>query len=188
MIQDSTNVHSKIYEVKTLCYQILLSDFHNLPDSREGSSLNCFKNKSYYIGGFGAHKCGAVSIFDHGNLAWNKVKFRSNDTPEGMFPTAFHSAVIANDCIYIFGGGSKDKLYNSLFEFDIKKKVWNYKRTFGEMIEPRRSHIACYIGQGNMAIHGGTGANDGVLSSSYYLNFQTFKWSTIGVGLLIGPN
>lgn len=164
-------------EIKIMCFPITITDLHYLPDSREGATINYHKNKSFYVGGFSTHPIGEISILDHNKLFWEKSNIRQQDNvPEGSFPNGFHTSIVFQDFLYVFGGCNKDTAFGTVWEYDMKRQVWNHRRTYGDFIEPRKNHVACYTGMGNMFVHGGSNTNDTVLDSCMSLCFHTFKW------------
>lgn len=176
---DDTMSNRKI-EIKTMCFPINICDLHYLPDSREGATLNNYHQRSYYVGGFSTHPIGEVSAFDHKHLSWERTDARTYDTlPNGSFPQGFHTTIVYKDFLIVFGGSAQDECLSNVWEYEIKRQNWHYKRTYGDEVEPRKNHVACYTGFGNMFIHGGCNSKNEVLDSCLSINLLSGKWSSL---------
>ena len=111
---------------------------------------------------------------------WTQVHYDVNLSIAIPTPRAGHSMIYFENqkCLYFFGGGSVDQMFNDLFIFDIEKHVWLLPVVKGDIPTPRASHSANQISENQFCIFGGgdtrTGYND-----VFLYNTKTYEWHKI---------
>jgi len=91
-----------------------------------------------------------------------------------------HSAVVYNGKMYIFGGRSGTTIvYNDLWAYDFTSQTWANVSTTGTVPIARSSHTASLTSSGTWIIFGGgSAAANTQFNDIYYLNLNTFVWTT----------
>lgn len=122
-----------------------------LPGARDGHSASVIDNFMYIFGGFqediDQFSCD-VHCLNFETMEWKYIQ--TFGTPPSF--RDFHSSIIINNRLYIFGGrGDKHSPYHSQEEIycpeivylDLKTKVWHRPSTTGKIPVGRRSHSMC---------------------------------------------
>jgi hypothetical protein len=128
--------------------------YSDLPNRRYKHSAIVHDDKMYIFAGCvnnTLNKTNDVLFFDFKKKTWKDIKVVGNDIPSKRNK---HSAVLHNDSMFVFSGESSSKKCNDLFQFDLKKYIWNKVDSVGNVPGHRRSHTACVI-DGSMFIFGG---------------------------------
>ena len=130
-----------------------------------------------------------VHVFNTVSLRWSQLpavsEQRGELPPEVPPPCKFHSAVLVEDVVYIWGGvqGNRrtHRFCDVLYAFDVDAHRWSRPEVSGTVPKKRACHSACVLDK-VMYIHGGrdrlNGYNPGRNDISK-LDTSTMVWSTI---------
>ena len=151
------------------------------PNSRMEATFTSFCNHIYLFGGLQTSEYNDLWFLDISDKrnTWEKKTIKN----ENMFNSRYgHSAVLYNDCIYIYGGNiNLRRLRNTLedilvynislntlksAQFKNEKNVFSQKYIY---IPLRRNHIAHVIGW-NMIVYGGIDVTKEYSRESYYIS------------------
>ncbi|GAM27522.1 hypothetical protein SAMD00019534_106980 [Acytostelium subglobosum LB1] len=145
---------------------------------RSGHS-NCYHSvddSMYIYGGFtnndNAHTNDFYS-FNFASKTWNSMVSTS-----GPSSRSYHSAVVYNNAMYIFGGdGGASGLRNDLHVYSFETQLWSELFTEGQRPSARFGHSA--VVDGNcMLIFGGVSGSQ-LSNDVYSLNFDTKAWTLL---------
>eukprot|EP01095_Lingulamoeba_sp_RSL-Kostka_P006869 TRINITY_DN2174_c0_g1_i1.p1 TRINITY_DN2174_c0_g1~~TRINITY_DN2174_c0_g1_i1.p1 ORF type:complete len:324 (-),score=109.44 TRINITY_DN2174_c0_g1_i1:81-1052(-) len=152
------------------------------PDPREYHSMCSIGNKIYVFGG--SKKNGAFNDlweFDTDSNQWNCL---CENGHEGI-PLKWGSTITPyQNKLYVYGGEQIDPLNRQeLYCYDIQTGEWSNPSQTGNSPIPRMNHTATYIPTKNsILIFGGKKLTSAVeLNDLYYLNLDTFKWTSVDI-------
>ena len=131
--------------------------------------------------------------YDTRNASWHALP-TVGELPERRIPFArrSHSAIVVEDfhsgpSILIWAGAglepikARDRLFNDMWAFNIKKETWTFVYQKGDIPTPRSGHSATLIGN-LMYIYGGlvnSESGDGTTAELYCFDTQTLLWSEV---------
>ena len=162
---------------------------HQPPQKRFSHASCIVGNKMYVFGGLNApNKGGNLQTFYSCQLNFNmsspSILYRWEKI-KGDAPRARDSLTLVNvslwsqanlflqiyDNLILFGGcgSGKDKSFNDIHKFDIRKKQWSKLEAFGQTPAPREAHIAQVICDDKMVIHGGINQDQESFSDTWVL-------------------
>ena len=75
----------------------------------------------------------------------------------------------------MFGGcgSGKDRSFNDINKYDLRKRQWSKLEAFGVTPAPREAHIAQVVGDEKIVIHGGISSDQESFADTYVLgNFN----------------
>lgn len=84
-------------------------------------------------------------------LTWKQCTVDGN-SPSGLHG---HTAIVYDDCMYIFAGMIGGKASSDVYEFDLETHEWEKMNTTGIKPPPRYNHSAVLTAQGTMIVFGG---------------------------------
>ncbi|KAJ9458774.1 Mitogen-activated protein kinase kinase kinase ANP1 [Diplonema papillatum] len=98
-----------------------------------------------------------------------------------------HSAVIAGDTLFVFGGWSRDDVYNETYCVDLvrrsKKASWTAPTFSGPVCPKRAHHSAVLLGDDTMLVFGGSTYDRwkaySYLNDTWTLDLINFKWQQL---------
>ena len=180
-LTSKNNLDENLYD-KSLVYKrtrlYLLKNSYQYPLKNFPGSLSEFaitqnQKECILFGGHNTGKNPHVWKFNGYDRSWDIIKAIGTKTNARHG----HTAVLNNKNLYIFGGlYTQLKTFANLEIFNLEAKKWvspifNTKN----MVELRRNHVACSIGN-CMLIQGGIDKNGEILSDCYLLNYQPLQW------------
>jgi len=173
------------YDTEKLIWkEIKTCDIPPLPRDRHVAVVY---NRSIYIFG-GYDGFNRVNDFFEYNVdcdSWQEVIFDGRDGPPT--PRHSHSAVVYEDCLYVFGG--YDGNYkNDFYKFNFTKNHWSkIKHNDSEIWPSSRYRTSCTVVGDKMYMFGG---HDGQqqLNDFYYYHFNMKKWFLINYPKSFGPS
>ena len=116
--------------------------------------------------------------------SWQEVIFCGKEGPPT--PRHSHSAVVYEDCMYVFGG--YDGSYkNDFYKFNFTKNQWSRIKPIDEIWPTPRYRTSCTVVDEKMYMFGG---HDGQqqLNDFYYYNFMKRKWNLINYSKSFEPS
>jgi len=119
-----------------------------------------------------------VHSLDFNTMTWRAIQ------PKGTPPKerTSHSAVMWNDCMYVFGGFSGEEYLNDLHQFDAKTETWtNISDQCRGSIPAPRSRFCASVHGDCMFLLGGWN-KVGYFNDFYMLNLRTKVWTNIPSG------
>ena len=163
------------------------------------SEMYCWKmrqNGDYYYYGWAAvgvrHKVYSFGGYIYGSVlpqmdvhVFNTVSLRcrkltpvmtGRDSLEVPSARLWHTAVLIEDIVYIWGGCHKE-LCNILYAFDVDTHRWFKPLVSGTVPEPRYCHSACVLRK-VMYVYGGC-LDDGDSNQIYKLDTNTMVWTLL---------
>jgi len=160
------------------------------PSERTGQAVVQYDDNLYLFGGRDEETGDLlndlwVADLTPGGVQWILL---SRDGYAPVPGRAFHSAVLYQDSIYIFGGEQEEGFGNDIWRYDIGRDWW--VRVVTNQIEeflptPRAGHVAVYWVNEHLYIWGGYNEVDGYLDDMWAFDFQEETWSRIYQGKLI---
>jgi N-acetylneuraminic acid mutarotase len=121
--------------------------------------------------------CNEVYKFDLDTQKWLKV---SKENPFGDFDLYYHSAIVYQNSMIVFGGFHDNQQKNDLYSFDLITYEWRNitNQLDPNLPTPRYEHGSCLVGQHEMIVIGGRNSNIS-FKDMYMYNFKKAKWSKI---------
>ncbi|KAL6048560.1 Attractin-like protein 1 [Balamuthia mandrillaris] len=113
--------------------------------------------------------CTGLYYYNIESNDWSKYK--GTGLPHGRH---FHSAVLHDGCMYIFGGTSNG-YYNDLFRFHLESQEWKQIKAANKGPSPRYGHSAV-VYENSMYIFGGYDKDGLECNDLYAFNFATITW------------
>jgi len=143
-------------------------------------------NRSIYIfGGYdGFNRVNDFYEYNVDTESWQEVIFCGKEGPPT--PRHSHSAVVYEDCMYVFGG--YDGSYkNDFYKFNFTKNQWSRIKPIDEIWPTPRYRTSCTVVDEKMYMFGG---HDGQqqLNDFYYYNFMKRKWNLINYSKSFEPS
>jgi len=92
-----------------------------------------------------------------------------------------HTALLHNDCMWVFGGvDGKNTAFNDFHFFDFKTNQWGNVGKSGDVVwpPPRYDHSSVII-QNHMWVFGGAVTNKKYLNDMYCFDFDSKQWKSI---------
>jgi len=116
-----------------------------------------------------------LNIFDLNTKHWERIDV-TGDPPSNR---TSHTALVYNDCMYVFGGFSGTHYLNDLQEFNLETKTWTdiSNQCIGKPPSPR-SRFAAVIHRDCMYILGGWNRTE-YFADLFCFNFVTKTWTEI---------
>ena len=71
------------------------------------------------------------------------VLCRGDDGSAAPLPRAYHSSILKNDAIIVFGGGNRDIEFADCWELNLTTCQWKRLQMHGPCPRPRKGHTAC---------------------------------------------
>jgi len=125
------------------------------PGPRRAHSACLYGKKIIIFGGGDGNKAiNEIYILDSEKLAWESFKPKTDVQPQSR---GYHSAVLHNGIMYVYGGSDGEQCFNDVFALDIEKGTWTKKKTSQQF--PCFSHSASLVGSW-MFVFGGHSAAD----------------------------
>ncbi|KAJ9457288.1 Mitogen-activated protein kinase kinase kinase 2 [Diplonema papillatum] len=98
-----------------------------------------------------------------------------------------HSAIIAGDTLFVFGGWSRDDIYNETYCVDLvrrsKKASWTAPTFSGPVCPKRAHHSAVLLGDDTMLVFGGSSYDRwkaySYLNDTWTLDLVNFRWQQL---------
>ncbi|KAI7848366.1 hypothetical protein BDC45DRAFT_317847 [Circinella umbellata] len=94
---------------------------------------------------------------------------------DGPSPRAGHTSVIFENKLYIFGGTDGDHLYNDIWAFDLKARIWMQVPAVGFIPVPR-TYFSSAMVDGVMYIFGGLGPDGQDLGDLCAFRIKSQRW------------
>jgi hypothetical protein len=113
-----------------------------------------------------------------GDTAWLKVDLGTSLTFAGVAPTGrrYHSAVVYDDSMCVFGGDSGGVLNQETHQLDLETLTWSGALTTTGVKPSARVYHATAINGNNMYVFGGHNGSI-KLQDTHYLDLDTLTWS-----------
>ena len=154
------------------------------PSARSGASGTLVNKLLFVVGGVGdaplndmgaaAVELGDVHVLDTESWTWWKPEL-SPPLP----PIAYHAACLCADKIFIFGGSTRDALYNDVLCLDTSSCTWQVALHGDSAKVPRRRRLAAARGSGTrLLLFGGW---DGSHTTAELLEVDTSPWLRLDV-------
>jgi N-acetylneuraminic acid mutarotase len=143
-------------------------------------------NRSIFIfGGYdGFNRVNDFFEYNVDSESWQEVIFCGKEGPPT--PRHSHSAVVYEDCMYVFGG--YDGNYkNDFYKFNFTKNQWTRIKPTDEIWPTSRYRTSCTVVDDKMYMFGG---HDGQqqLNDFYYYNFKKKRWNLINYSKSFEPS
>lgn len=93
-----------------------------------------------------------------------------------------HSAVVANDEMFIFGGFVEGDRTNNTYKYNFKLSEWQLLECSGQIPSARAGHQAVVVYEQDkpfMYVFGGKDNQDNLLNDMWRLNLQSFAWQQV---------
>jgi len=118
-----------------------------LPEKRAGATLVVHHESLLLVGGY----CGAQYYSDiwSYSLKTNKWSLVNATT----FPRAFHSSVVSDDVLYVFGGKNGEQVFDELNALDLTKTTWKPLKANGTVAA--REQTAMIVSGSRIILYGG---------------------------------
>jgi len=137
-----------------------------------------WKNKMYTFGGWNGFNriwFNDMHEYNFDTSTWRPVE------PKGTIPheRTSHSAVVYNNCMYVFAGYSGEKYLNDLHEFNFETETWtDLSQNCGGKPPAPRSRFCAAVHEDTMYIIGGWN-KVGYYADIFTFNFQSRIWTQI---------
>ncbi|CAD8174604.1 unnamed protein product [Paramecium octaurelia] len=171
--------------VKVFWFNIQINEWK--PPVREGCSVTYIPslNKAYMYGGIGNDLFKNFIALNTQTWTWKDIGVGKGEAPvDGRFG---HTATLYKQSIIIYGGEKKfnnvmriRECYSDVRMFNPADKLWTQIKSYGDLIEGRRNHIAQCVGK-YFIIYGGINSFGKVLNDVCSLNLETNKWSNLQI-------
>ena len=147
------------------------------PSPRTGHSGTMVNKLFFIVGGvgdapnntFNTHELSDIFILDTEAWAWWRP-----DVAPALPPTAYHTAALVADKIFIFGGASRETLYNDVIMLDTTTNVWQAVLDGESAAMPKRRRHAVSRGSGTRLLY--FGGWDGGQTTSTLFELDTSSW------------
>ncbi|GBG72775.1 hypothetical protein CBR_g12343 [Chara braunii] len=150
-----------------------------VPRGRAGHAAAVYGDTCYVFGGhMGENKCtDELLSYDFRKKEW----FSFNPDPGGPCERDGHTACIAGDTLYVFGGeksGSEEELLNDLYCLNLQTMTWSIVPPTDDnpAPSPRRGHSACVLG-GAIYIFGGHNSHGERRNDLFRFDLVTLTWN-----------
>jgi N-acetylneuraminic acid mutarotase len=147
-----------------------------IPSERYGHSAVVIENKMYVFGG-----CDSLGRFNNDLFVYNFDKKRWKQlTPSGTLPKArhFHTAVVHDGCIWVFGGKSNGYM-NDLLCLNLKTMSWEPQEYFGGKPPSKRYGHTAVVHNKCMYVFGGYDDFGYKTNELYEYRFDSHEWRKI---------
>lgn len=146
---------------------------------RYGHSVVVCHNKAYFFGGKTHHGASnTLCVFDLATKKWIDQSQANGEWPNGL---TFHTAVLYDEKMYVFGGKTKNDIpSNILYEINLKQGEENFSRVLyrDNAPSPRFGHV-CYVKENAMHVLGGYSTTEEVDPwIGYKYSFTTNTWTS----------
>ncbi|KAJ3441437.1 faciogenital dysplasia protein [Anaeramoeba flamelloides] len=144
----------------------------NKPSPRSEHSLTLFDKKLFLIGG----KKNKIKYADLYSYTFDTKKWTKLTKFKGNLPSkrSGHTATVAQDKIWIFGGKGEDGKYlNDLYMYDPLLNIWKFINPIGKSPPAREKH-SCTFQHGYLMVVGGIGRNR--MSDIWCYSLKKNKW------------
>jgi len=154
----------------------------NRPSPRYGHTAIVFSNFMWIFGGMDGEKVfNDVHIFNFETQEWREVE--CEEMPEKRY---FYSAVLKEDCIYVFGGTPeipnriKARYFNDMWIFSFVNHTWAKIPVDNNLVRGRAGHIS-FLNENELYIYGGFQGDGGFtyLYDFFCFNLDTETWREI---------
>jgi len=140
-----------------------------------------YKNHMYVFGGNGGLACNYTAQLQKYSLPFNpESRFETVEVTTPPSARSGHSAVMHNDCMYIFGGWDGKTSFGDMHQFNFVTNSWAEipKQEFTP--SPRRTHVA-FVNRDKMFIFGGFDESRPAESFNelFSFDFVEKKWSLV---------
>ncbi|CDW80498.1 kelch motif family protein [Stylonychia lemnae] len=172
MLMDELRSCKDKLEKQEICQALwsILPHYAQIPESREGVSIQIIRDNVYIYGGFSRELFGQIRIYDFCSGKWSIID-NTSETPKYRFSQTME---VFNRKLYVFGGAGtyvnqiKMRLgYNDLHIFDTVSETWNQANLEGSP-QKRYNHASAIFGS-IMMIHGGFFADQRKLLNDFAL-------------------
>ncbi|KAJ5079303.1 leucine-zipper-like transcriptional regulator 1 [Anaeramoeba ignava] len=148
----------------------------NPPNPLKGHTAVVYNDQMYIFGGSRMFSEGnAINVFDFKSHTWNKIETQEQEVPPIRH---YHTAVVWNDRMWIYGGFHWGSSYNDMWTFNFTENKWNQINQKGDIPPGRGSHIAT-VYYNNMYMHGGLFDGTETIGDFYRFDFLTETWFKI---------
>jgi len=117
-------------------------------------------------------------VCDLDSNIWTKI-----EAPNGPAARYYHSGVVCNNKLYIFGGAKTNKIYyNDLHTFDFETNTWSLIELEAESVPSPRAGQVIFILNNKLFLYGGFGEDGGYLyfTDMFSLNLENpVKWDLV---------
>jgi len=146
------------------------------PPKRQAHASVVYGDSMYIFGGErSAYFYSDLWKYDFAADAWSFIPVKNMSSSLGRYD---HSAVVHEDCMYIYGGRSPDP-QGDFWKYDFKLQTWNVMPT-SEGMGPRFGHVAVVSGD-KMYIYGGYLHDSEKLTTELWsFDFKSSKWTLVG--------
>ncbi|KAJ5067648.1 leucine-zipper-like transcriptional regulator 1 [Anaeramoeba ignava] len=148
------------------------------PQKRVAHSSVIYKEKMYIFSGFQIYSETFSDLYSYDLIdkKWKKEE-QYGEIPYGRNG---HSAIVAQDLMWIFGGADENEIYlNELYSYNFETKMWKKEQANSQFPSERVLHSAFLINEKEMAIFGGVNQQGNLLFDLNIFNFETKIWRTI---------
>lgn len=138
-----------------------------------GHSLVLDRGRLLAFGGAdiaGALFYNAVWMCDLSKPTWSAI--RAESAPDGRH---FHSCVLYDRSLWVFGGSSNSNIFQDLFRFNLDTLHWSAVATAGVKPSPRHGHSAVVYND-QMYVYGGSDRNGFNCNDLVEFSFATLTW------------
>jgi len=112
------------------------------------------------------------------SFVWGRPNINSEFKPQAR---RYHSAVVHNDEMYVFGGCTGDqKPNNDCYKLNIRDLKWIPVEVTGDVPCPRHGHVAV-LHQNKMYVHGGNIAKYTSLGDFFVFDLDSNIWSQLEI-------
>lgn len=166
----------------SVCWQKIEADGWK-PETRQESSLSCFGDKLFLIGGISRSINKDVNVFKISQKVW----MRAENVGDINQPRFGHSAVKYENKIIVYGGGTHYDSIHKLREclsgvhiFNTDEMKWEYLKAKGTYLPARKYHSAVMVGF-HMFVYGGMNHWSHLLSDAAILNMNKSSWKSVDI-------
>eukprot|EP01091_Cochliopodium_minus_P009275 TRINITY_DN2248_c0_g4_i1.p1 TRINITY_DN2248_c0_g4~~TRINITY_DN2248_c0_g4_i1.p1 ORF type:complete len:1366 (+),score=395.37 TRINITY_DN2248_c0_g4_i1:350-4447(+) len=157
-------------------------DWFKFPYDCNNSTCIEYNKRLYFFGGYNnieKQTTNQIIEFDLDTRTYIFINLLGKLPPS----RAYHTSVVYNNKMYVFGGktitqSALSKELKDLWSYDIKKKKWKKLETKGEVPGSRRGHSAV-IYKEKMYLFGGFNETRGYSNDLYEFDFKTSEWRFI---------
>jgi Rab9 effector protein with kelch motifs len=152
-----------------------------VPPPSRAQTLVAFGHRVYLFGGGAGdgHCYNHLYVYSTRRHCWQCLIVSDDDDKSLPCPRRAHSAVVYNDKMYIFGGGTGRQALNDLWSMCLSKSnpQWTKVEPEGRIPEPRAYHSATVV-RDTMIVFGGQ--NGEICSQNVYIyNFTTNHFNKV---------
>jgi N-acetylneuraminic acid mutarotase len=159
------------------------------PSPRCGSSATLVNKLLFVLGGVGDPRVGHDGPLEHGDVHVLDTESWTWWRPEvapALPPIAYHAAALVADKIFLFGGSTRDALYNDVLALDTSTCAWRVAARGDAERLPRRRRLGVARASGTRILF--FGGWDGSHTVADLLEIDTSPWLRMDAPAQPAPN